>query len=271
MTAALRETNFRETEKSLPILGGEEARPHVVSALSRGLPELTPAFVAHDGHFVIVGSGPSLPHFVEEIRAEREKGRPICAVKGAHDFLIENGIVPELFITTELQDRVHQLKRKNKETVYLLASRVNPVMFDHLEDCNVLLWHSWAESERFSELNGKTLIGGGTTTGLRAVTVGYVLGFRRMVLYGFDSCVDQEGKKRFDSGVMRDDQLVDRWIAGRRFLCNHAMALQADEFQQYFGKHEDGQPLYPDLTFDVKGDGLIAAIIAERRKLGRRT
>lgn len=257
----LTQTDYRRTAEAIPISGGESVRPNVVGALQRGLPELLPAFVAHDGHLVIVGSGPSLPQFVEEIRSEREKGRPICAIKGAHDFLIDHGIEPDLFLTVETQDRRHQLKHKTQDTVYLLASRTHPAMFDHLADSRVVLWHSWANGEVFPEMKGKQVIGGGTTSGLRAVTVGYILGFRKFVLYGFDSCLDEKKKKRFDSGEMKDEQIVDRWVAGRRYLCNHAMALQADEFQELYG-------VLQGITLDVKGDGLLAAIVAERRRLG---
>src|SRR3990167_855282 len=64
---------------------------------ARGLPELSPSVIAHDGTMVLVGSGPSLPTFIEEIRAERERGRPILAVKGAHDLLCQHGLEPDLF------------------------------------------------------------------------------------------------------------------------------------------------------------------------------
>ena len=67
---------------------------YIRSAMGRGLPELPPAICSHDGTAVIVGSGPSLPNHFDEIKAEREKGRPICALNGAHDFLCERGLIP---------------------------------------------------------------------------------------------------------------------------------------------------------------------------------
>lgn len=260
MQSALHQVDYKQTASTLQVYGGEAVLDNVRSALERGLPEIRPAFVAHDGHLVIVGSGPSLPQFLGELRHEREKGRPICAIKGAHDFLIENDIIPELFLTIEAQDKTHQLKLKNENTVYLLASRVHQAVFDHLKGCNVVLWHSWASTELFKELNGKVKIGGGTTSGLRAITLGYVLGFRNFVLYGFDSCLAEDGKTKRFTGE-HAGMVVDRWVAGRRFLCNGAMALQADEFQELY-------KVMPDMKIDVKGDGLIAAIVAERRRLG---
>ena len=70
---------------------------NIRSAIARGLPELVPSLIAHDGHMVVVGSGPSMPSQIENIRAERARGRPIFAVKGAHDFLCKNGIQPDLW------------------------------------------------------------------------------------------------------------------------------------------------------------------------------
>lgn len=260
MQSALKQVDYKKTAESLKVYGGADVIDNVRSALERGLPEITPAFVAHDGHLVIVGSGPSLPLFLDEIRAEREKGRPICAIKGAHDYLIENDITPELFLTIEAQDKTNQLKLKNENTVYLVASRAHPAVFDHLKGHNVMLWHSWADTELFRELKGKLLVGGGTTSGLRAITLGYVLGFRNFILYGFDSCLADDGQTKRFTGE-KAGMVVDRWVAGRRFLCNGAMALQADEFQELY-------KVMPDMKIDAKGDGLIAAIVAERRRLG---
>ena len=55
----------------------DEIQSHIRHSLSLGLPEYYPALCAHDGHFVVAGSGPSLPDFVEELRAEQAAGRPI--------------------------------------------------------------------------------------------------------------------------------------------------------------------------------------------------
>lgn len=256
----MRETNYIETEKSLRVSGGDDVRPNVVSALARNLPEPSAALCSHDGHFVVVGSGPSLPDFVEEIRKERELGRPICSVKGSHDFLCKNGIEPDLFLSVEPKLRTEQVQLANDHTVYLIASRCDPGMFDFLSGRKLMCWHSWSNNENWPELKGKQLIGGGTTSGLRAVTFGYVQGFRNFILYGMDSCLaDDKKTKRFtgeEAGMV-----VDRIVNGKTFYCNGAMALQADEFQQYY-------KTMPDIHFDIKGRGLLAAIVETRKAQG---
>lgn len=259
----LRETNYVETETSLRVSGGNDVKPNVVSALKRNLPEPGPALCSHDGTFVVVGSGPSLPNFIDEIRKERELGRPICSVKGSHDFLCENGIKPDLFLSVEPRDRREHLKYANDHTTYLLASRCDPVMFDHLAGKRLMVWHSWSNNENWPELKGKMLVGGGTTSGLRAVTFGYVQGFRHFVLYGMDSCLAEDKKTKRFTGEQAG-MVVDRIVGGKTFYCNGAMALQADEFQEYY-------KTMPDIHFDIKGDGLLAQIVNERAKRGLRT
>lgn len=240
-----------------------DPRENILACLERGLPEYQPGLFRHDGTMVLCGSGPSLPDHLEEIREEKSRLRPIVAVKGAHDCLMNAGIVPDVFVSCESKPRLENVQLKNDHTLYVLASRCSPELFDWLAGCKVLVWHSCTgEKENpVPELIGRTLIGGGTTSGLRALTLGYVWGFSSYVLYGYDSCLSNDKKKRFDSGVMADHQIVDRIFNGRRFLCNGAMAMQSDEFQEYY-------KILPGLTLDVKGDGLLANIVRERRKRG---
>jgi len=237
----------------------EENKANIVSALGRKLPTVTPALCSHDGTFIVVGSGPSMPAFIEEIREERSHRRPICAVKGAHDFLCEEGLDPDLFICVDPRDRRENIKLKNQNTIYLMASRCSPEMFDHLSDCKVMLWHSFGSKDEAEAYKGHPSIGGGSTSGMRAITMGYILGFRKFVLYGMDSCLASDGKTKRFTGEQAG-QVFEVQCGDKRFLCNGAMAQQANEFQDLF-------KTFPDIQIDAKGDGLIATILHERKKL----
>ena len=257
-------TDYVETQKQLTVASdGHGWITHIRSALARGLPEFTPTVLPHDGTMIICGSGPSLPQSIEAIRTQQAARRPICAVKGTHDFLVAQGIEPTLFVSVEPRDRCDQVRLHTAKTLYYLASRVHPAVFDQLADRNVVLFHTYGNDHEVPELAGKILVGGGTTSGLRAVTLGYLMGFAKFVLYGFDSCLADDGKTKRFTGEQAGT-VIDRWVNGRRFLCNGAMAMQADEFQNYYS-------LFPDIAFDVPGNGLIAAILAERTRLGKRT
>lgn len=238
----------------------EDNGANIQSALARKLPELTPGLCSHDGHMVIVGSGPSLPLFIDEIKAERELRRPICAIKGAHDFLCTNGLNPDLFLCVDPRDRRENIQLANDDTIYLMASRCDPVMFDHLAARRVILWHSFGVIAEGDFYKGKPAIGGGSTSGLRAITVGYVLGYRNFVLYGMDSCLAEDRKTKRFTGEQAG-QVIDVIVGDRTFYCNGAMAQQAQEIQELM-------QCLPGLHLEIKGDGLLAAIWAERQRTG---
>ena len=237
----------------------EELCSNIRSALSRGLPELTLAPIKHDGNIVLVASGWSMPDYIDEIKAHRRAGRPIVAIKAAHDFLVENGVEPDLWVNLDPRDRTSGIQRLNDHTVYMPASRCPPCTFDHLAGRKILLWHSWSPGEEMEAIGpGKLAVGGGTTSGLRAINIGYLLGFRTFTLYGYDSCNRADGVKRFTGETTGPS--VDVYVGGpggRKFNCNAAMAQQANEFQKLFD-------VMGDITLNVKGPGLIAEIMRVR-------
>ncbi len=241
--------------------GTEESNgANIVSALARKLPELTPGLCAHDGHFVIAASGPSLPDFLPELRAEREAGRPICAINGAYDFLVDNGIIPNLFLTVDPRPMPQNVTKPQDDTIFLLASRANPELFERLREYKVVIWHSFGNRDEAQFYKDKPLIGGGSTSGLRAITVGYILGFRNFSLYGMDSCLAADRLTKRFTGE-HAGHVIDVIVGGRTFYANGAMAQQANEVQELMS-------VLDDLHLDFQGDGLLAAIWAERKRLG---
>ncbi|NDE59509.1 MAG: hypothetical protein EB010_08825, partial [Acidimicrobiia bacterium] len=106
----------------------EELCSNIRSSLARGLPELTLAPIKHDGNMVLVASGWSMPDYIDEIKAHRKAGRPIVAIKAAHDFLCQNGIEPDMWVNLDPRDRTDGVQLANDHTVYLVASRCPPVM-----------------------------------------------------------------------------------------------------------------------------------------------
>lgn len=237
---------------------------NIRSALARGLPEFQPALVHNDGTFVVVGSGHSVTGFLADIKQERENGRPICAVKGAHDWLIENDFPPNLFVSCEPRER--PLKHTFEGTIYMLASRCAPGLFDQLKDSKVIVWHSWATEGEVAALSVDQrptyFVGGGPTSGMRAICLGYLMGFRNFVLYGFDSCLAPDNDtKRFTGERVGDALKIDVLVGGRRFWCNGALADQAQSFEGIY-------QAFHDIHIEARGDGLIAAILKQRKLRG---
>jgi len=192
---------------------------------------------------------------IPDVKKEQAKGIPIVAVKGAHDLLVENGILPDYYINVDPRDRTNTVQRKNQHTQYLIASRCPPALFDYLADCNVKLFHTFNYENNFPELHGKPQVTGGSTSGLRMVMMGYGWGYRRFIFFGMDSCVEDR-RKRFYGDPMPPEKLMDVRCGDETFTCNGAMALQAQDFRDML-RH------MPDCEFDIRGGGLLAKINEE--------
>jgi hypothetical protein len=233
-------------------------------SLTLGLPELQLGICRHDGTFVICGSGPSIEKHIEDIRKDQQDGKTICAVKGSYDFLRSHGITPDLYLSVE--PRYKPVNDPAPNSVFLLASRCHPQMFKDLKSFRVYLWHSWSTEDQMELLRGRPCIGGGTTSGLRAVNVGYCLGFTKFKMYGMDSSLGTRGEKRVGQDRLGENvstTTVRVEADGPEFVTNMAMAAQAQDFQSIYD-------VMPEITVDVIGTGLIPAIWNQRKARGLR-
>lgn len=244
--------------------GDKTMLANIASAMDRDLQDFVPSLLVHDGHIAIVGSGPSVNQFVDAIRSEKELGRPIMAIKGAHDWLIKHGILPDCAVTMDSQAHTWEgFSLKHPQICYLIASKAHPATFDHLLDVQVIRWHAWGNPEANALYPKKAyLVGGGSTSGLRGITLAWLMGFRKVTLYGFDSCLTGRAMRA-------DGSLNQQWMLpmkagkdGAWRMCDAALASQAAEFQAMTFDILDG------IKIKVIGDGLIADIMADRKALG---
>lgn len=225
---------------------------YIRSALEKGFKEFAPPEVPFQGACDIVASGPSVMTQLDKLGQ-----RFTIAVSKAHDFLIDHGINPQVsFCIDPTKNVLTNYEHKKRFIKYYLASQTHPDVLNEFEGYDVTLVHMLGKSERtFPELKGKFLLGGGSTSGLRAMSFAYLLGFRELHLYGFDSCYASAGGK-----VVRNVNRLagpERLISGvegsdKRFVTDGAMAQQADEFRETL---KTG--IFHDAEIHAHGDGLI--------------
>jgi hypothetical protein len=230
------------------------------AAIARGYPQVKQAQPAKTGAILLVASAPSVKGQLELIKKMKAAGSPIVAIKGAHDWLIENGVTPDYALAIDPQEHRIAFYKPQPSVHYMIASQCHPAMFDNLDGHQVTLWHPYLKKGQ--DRPKKTmLIGGGTTSGLRAISLFYVLGYRQFELFGFDSCNDGELLRVNGDGLKDGDKLIEVKIdpQGETFDCNMSMALQAEHFQTYYD-------YLPDATFNGHGRGLIQAIIKKRNQ-----
>ena len=204
--------------------------------------------------------GPSLLATWEALR-----NKAIISVSGAHDFLIERGLVPTYHV--ECDPRPHKaafLRNPHPDITYCIASCCHPTIFEQLEGHKVLLWHLAEEPVEdmrvlLRELDiGSKLVGGGSTVGLRAIVVADVLGVRDMDIYGMD-CSYNEGAEW--AGTHSGEAHVGRFknrVAGRVFETSTTMYNAAKDFFFTF----EGTKLR-GCSYSLHGDGMLNAIVQE--------
>lgn len=163
-----------------PSFTDEQMLEHVRSALSRGLPEMAPA-LPHDRLMSIAGGGPSLED------TWRELDGVIVTANGGFGFLMERGIKPWAVGLFDARPHIADMVEPDPDIFFFVASTCHPSVFEKLKGSQIVLWHPLG-MPGIEEMEGaQHFIGGGTTMGLRWLTMGYFMGFRRFNCHGLDS------------------------------------------------------------------------------------
>lgn len=226
---------------------------HIEYAVSLGLAEVG-RLPPNREMAVVVASGPSVSRQIKKIKRYRKKyDAMVFAVKSAHDYLIESGITPDIAVAMDPRPTIAEecYRRKNDHTVYIVASQVHPYLIEHLQP-NVMLCHPKTDlTTRL--LPDSELVEGGCTTGLRTIILAYMMGYRNIRLFGFDSC--HTGKLRKVTGETNERwEPVEVQIDGKSFWTDKHFAQQATEFPQVIATMPDAKVL-------AHGPGLIPQIL----------
>ncbi len=213
--------------------------------------------VKHDKRCILVCYGPSLKETWPNIVPDHERdGAIIVSVSGAHDFLIDNDIVPHFHV--ECDPRPHKaknLEKPHKDVEYLIASACHPGLVNKLVDYNQSLWHICNGIESVKQIEevepGGIAVMGGGNAGLRAITIFYALGYRWFSIYGMDcSFSDKGATQHAGKHFGKKQQLIDIKTGDRWFVSSAVLMGYVEHF------HE-GMNHMPDAMFDMHGDGLL--------------
>ena len=161
-------------------------------AIARPLPRVQPATVLQTVPLAIACYGPSLNDTWEQLRGFSR----IMSCSGAHRFLLDRAVVPTYHL--EVDPRPHKvalLGPPHPDVEYLIASACHTDVFDHLADAHVKLWHVYdTDADGYRALpRSEWAIMGGSSVGLRALTMARFLGYTRLHIFGMDGCVGATG------------------------------------------------------------------------------
>ncbi len=243
--------------KARCISAGPEIIENIKYAMSLRLPEIFPAPLAHDGTVALVGAGPTVKNHLEDIKRHQEHGQPVVSIKGSHDWLIEQGIIPNACTAVDPQNnQMRYFHKKDKRVTYMLASQCHKDFLDHFvhdePKVPVLLWHCFADVGEKEIIKNRPLVLGGTTSGLRTLYLMYMLGFRQFHLYGFDSCGNTGV-----SGHISHEKMIEVYAGTKGpYYATPAMVKQAEEMQMILRQLKD-------VNMSIHGESFMSAVISE--------
>jgi hypothetical protein len=232
---------------------------NVLSSIARisGRIETAPA---HDKRAIICGYGPSVKRDWHRLKEERQEDATVISVSGAHDFLVEQGVMPDLHV--ECDPRPHKtenLKNPQQGVQYLIASSCHPSYFDNLDGFDVRLWHVAATNhfaKLVDDLNEKSehMISGGGSVGLRSIGLLYALGYRNFSMYGMDCSFEDDGHTQWAGPHAGKRQELCQ------VKCADEMFISSPVLLAYAGQFFDIMNRLPDTRYRVYGDGLLPAM-----------
>lgn len=257
------------------------AAENITASSKRGLSELK-IQPTQRGKLVIVGSAPSVVNYIDQIREfKADKANKIFCVNNAHALIQEHGIAPDGGLIFEIEKRAYDcLGKPHPDCTYYVCSFCDPYAFDQLEKhkAKVIVWHCfsnlWPHRKALIEGYGKfptgpngpaedpMMVGGGFTTFLRTLTVGYILGFRDYELFGFDSSFHEDARTHFFGKPNYGGMIVDCYAATvpkspehpeglKKYRSMAYLIRQADEFRQFCENY------HKDFKMRVWGPGLL--------------
>lgn len=236
----------------------EGLKEHMLENIERENIPILMTTKPHDDVLVIVASGPSLIDNVELLRklyTSEKKNKKILALKSSHDWLIERDIIPWGCLLLDAREHVTEMFTPHKDVTYFVASMCKPSTFDYLKDHKVVMWHAAVGLDETELLKGRpyTIIGGGSTSAMRASPVGYCMGFRTVLYFGLDSCFTDKKVHDYLQTKKRDgtERAIEVTVAGRKFTSTPEMIGQAQDFEKLVEESEGKMAIY------VIGDGLI--------------
>jgi hypothetical protein len=204
---------------------------------------------------VICGGGPSIEENLLKIQELKAAGAVLWALNGAATYLINRNIQVDAQIIADAKPETASLVDMWAGS-HLFASQVDPKCFEKAP--NARLWHlDFGNIEREFpsdriRAGGYALICASAAVGDAACSLAYVMGYRELHLFGYDSSHRGEYSHAYDQPMNRIIPTIETSWAGKSFTSSLAMKAQAEKFII------TGQLLkQAGCTLHVYGDGLL--------------
>ena len=231
--------------KSIPPRNHDELGANIAHALSLNLPEADSEPIKT---LTIIANGPSaLQAPLKGITG------PTLAINGSLSLFTRQGLAPTYWIACDPQPGIADFldDAPLNETIYLLASTLDPIVFERLKHHKKRLWH--IDTHPLAREH-RTIKTASTVTLMSFALMRRAFGFRHFEVYGWDACYD--GLKHHASDPDLTEPDPNGWslmIGERPFYTKPCWALEGEEALIMLQR--------ADFTVNVHGHGLIATLI----------
>lgn len=250
----------------------EQVKQNVAYNIAQGWEQVGP-HATNDIEVMIVGGGPTLDQYEDDIRRHRANGVKLITLNGAYNWALAKGLTPSAQIIVDARPfNARFVEPIVPDCKYMISSQCDPSVFANLPKDRTLIWHT--STEHIKEILNKQYelwfsVPGGSTVLLRAIPLLRMLGFRRFHLYGCDSCL-MNGVHHTYPQTENDGQIVIPVVVtadgsvnpvtngvqnGSVFYCHPWMISQANELMDLI------RVLGDEIELEVYGDGLLAHIL----------
>jgi hypothetical protein len=262
-------TGREVSEKGVLNTQDQQLRANVTHNLQQGWQHVVPhqpTEAERSLECMIVGGGPTLGVFADEITAHRATGMKLITLNGAYNWALAHGLTPSATVVADARAFNARFTHPVVESCrYLIGSHCDPAVLEGLPKDRTWLWHN--NPTLIEDLltqycpQGWFCIPGGSTVLLRAIPLLAMLGYHRFHLYGCDSCLTDGAHHAYPQPENHDEQSALPVIVnapgspGRVFSCAPWMISQATEFIEIIRRMGDAFEL------QIHGDGLLAHIL----------
>ncbi len=247
----------------------------VMDNVKRQLPQVMP-YASNDKTVALICGGPSLRTTLDELREAIAEGCKVVALNGAYQWCIDHDILPSAMVMLDARKfNARFVSTPVKGCKYLLASQCHPDAFEICADRDVTIFHCCSGGDMEYQILKEFYFGRlfpipiGTTVAIKGIQVLNMLGFKRFDIFGMDSCWIRNEHHSYPQEENNLDKYMPAWLTpnerpdlAEQFFCAPWMMRQAMDFQKLV--HDRGN----DFELNVRGDGLIAAILRIAATLG---
>ena len=223
----------------------------------RGLPELEQV-ESVDTPLVIAAGGPSLLTRLPILKALLVDSH-LMTINGAYKHMMNRGIESDHFVMLDSrEDNICHVELPGRAN-HLLASQVHPDVFDRLTDHKVTIFHAGTETgvETLAGQDKNFLTAPIGIASIYAVYIAAALGYRNLMLFGYDFSHDSGERYAFDQPMNHGDDVLEINLGDKTFKTTATLVRTADQFVGALS------PVIRacDMNIKVCSDGLLPAML----------